>query len=153
MPEPLPVAFVDIRVLAHATEDRDKVLKAFKEVMSETVLEELEIIREKLEGHHKNPIELIHVRVHSKSLAKKIVVNLFSKLARYDYTSLLEMIEDRLDNRGNLFLRLDKQAAYCEKLQFSDSDPIRVQIKLSIPHKQRERILATFKEIINVNEE
>mgnify|MGYP001199309363 CR=1 FL=1 len=150
MPESFPLAFVEIRVLAHATEDQDKVLKAFKEVISETALEELKIIREKLVGHYKNPIELMHVKVHSKSLANEIVVNIFSKLARHEYTSLLEMVENRLDNRGALFLRLDKQAAYCGKLQFSDSDPVRVQIKLLIPHKQRDRIIETFKEIINV---
>lgn len=148
MTQTLPLAFVKIRVLSHATENIDKVLKAFKEVVSEPVLDELDVIKEKLEGHHGNPIDLIHVEVNSKSLAKKIVKNIFSKLDKHDLSWLLARIEDRLDDEGSLYLRFDKQAAYGGKLKFADADPIRVQIKLAIPRKQREKIIETFREII-----
>jgi RNA binding exosome subunit len=41
-----------------------------------------------------------------------------------------------LDEKGNIYLRFDKQAAYNSQLAFSQADPIRVKIKLrgSIKH-------------------
>ena len=146
--QPFPVALVDVRVLSHATENPDKVLKAFKEVISVPTIEEIEIMREKLEGHYGNTIDLMHVKIRTQSLARKIVENIFSKLEEHDRLWLSANVEDRLDEEGSLYLRLDKQAAYNGQLKFADTDQIRVQIKLAIPRKQKEKIIETFREII-----
>jgi len=143
----IPVSFVEIRVLSHATEDTAKVLKALKGVVTEGVIGEINLIQEKLEGHYGNPITLIRSKIYSKSQAREIIQNIFSKLDEYDRTQFSAGIESRMDEEGRLYVRLDKQAAYHGKFKLKDEDPIHIQIKLAIPSKQKEKIMEVFRQI------
>jgi len=46
-----------------------------------------------------------------------------------DKHQLLQERHRYLDEKGNLYLRFDKQAAYHSQLVFSQADPIRVKIR------------------------
>lgn len=143
-----PVASVEIRVISHATEDVNKVLESVRNVLTDEVYKEVNFSEEKLEGHHGNPIILIKTKVYSKSYARKIICNIFSKLEDFDRNFLLKKVEESIDEDGNFYLRLDKQAAYHGMLRISSSDPIHLKIKLAIPRKQKEKIVEFFREII-----
>ena len=104
----LPVSFVEIRVLAHATEDLGKVLKSLMNLVGEEIFSEVEFSREKLEGHYGNPITLVKAKIYSKSQARKILQNIFSRLNKTDKDRLLDEVEDRVDENGNFHFRLDK---------------------------------------------
>ncbi|HID19241.1 TPA: hypothetical protein EYP27_06860 [Candidatus Bathyarchaeota archaeon] len=148
MGEKLSVAFLELRILSHATEDAEKVYKAFKNVVTSEVLVEAEPSRQKLEGHYGNPITLLTLKTYSKPLIKKTLTNIFGRLSRSDKLRLLAELEDRIDGEGNFYLRLDKQAAYLGQLKLEDSDPIRVRIKLSITARQKSRLLEACKGLI-----
>jgi len=144
----LPVASVEIRVISHATENIEKVLESLKNVLTEEVYKDVNFSEEKLEGHHGNPIILIKTKIYSKSYARKIIRNIFSRLEDFDRNLLLKRVEDNVDEDGNFYLRLDKQAAYGGMFRISNSDPIHLKIKLAVPRKQKEKITEFFREMI-----
>ncbi|MHC1586383.1 MAG: RNA-binding domain-containing protein [Candidatus Hecatellaceae archaeon] len=143
-----PVAFLEIRALAHATENPEKVCKALEAIAPQEVLGEMEASRQSLEGHYGNPIILITLRTRKRALAGKILVNLFQRLSKPDRSLLLASLDGRIDEGGNLYLRLDKQEAYLGRVKLGEADPLRVKVKLSIPAKQREKLLEACKKLL-----
>jgi len=148
LPEKLPVAFLEVRALSHATEDEEKVYQALKNVVTGSLLEESPASRRKLEGHYGNPITLLTLKVRSKPQIKRILANIFSGLSARDRGKLLAELENRIDGEGNLYLRFDKQEACLGRLKLGASDPIRVRIKLSIPARQRSRLVEACREMV-----
>ncbi|MGP3668152.1 MAG: RNA-binding domain-containing protein [Candidatus Bathyarchaeota archaeon] len=143
-----PVALVEVRVISHATENIEKVLESLKNVLTSEVYSGVNFSEEKLEGHHGNPIVLVKTKVYSKSYARKIIYNVFSRLEDFDRNLLLKRLEDNIDEDGNFYLRLDKQAAYNGVFKVSSSDPIHLKIKLTVPRRQREKISEFFRKMI-----
>ena len=142
------VSFVEVRALVHATEDLGKVLKSLMNLVGEDVFGEVEFSREKLEGHYGNPITLVKAKVYSKSQARKILQNIFSRLNAADKSRLLDEVESRVDEDGNFHFRLDKQEAYLGRIRLGNIDSVHFQVRLAIPRKQREKIVNVFKKII-----
>ncbi len=124
----LPIAYVDVRFCAHATEDLDKVLEAVQNVLPSDHTEDITFDRKNLEGHYGNPITFFETRIKDKRTAKALVEKLSSNLSSLDKTELERMI-DRCVEEGSLFIRLDKQAAFKGKIKLVTSDPIRIRIR------------------------
>jgi RNA binding exosome subunit len=143
----LPISFIEIDVISHATEDENKVFSAIKKIITEQVFQEANIKKSKLDGHYGNPITYLSIRVYKKSLIKKIIENLLSDINIQDRELLLSNFDNRVDDEGNFFIRFDKQAAYLGELNLCETDPIRLKIKLTIPRKQREQIIEALKQI------
>jgi RNA binding exosome subunit len=124
----LPVAYVDIRFCAHATEDVDKVVMAVQNVLPSDHVEDITFTRSKLEGHYGNPITFFETRIKDKETVRALVENLSANLSSLDKDELGRTIE-RCVEKGNLYLRLDKQAAVKGKTKLVTSDPIRIRIR------------------------
>ena len=124
----VPVAYVDIRLCAHATEDMKKVIMAVQNVLSSDHSEEVTFSRSKLEGHYGNPITFFETRIKNKETIKALVENLSTNLAFLDKEELAKEIDKHVE-RGSLYLRLDKQAALKNKIKLVTSDPIRIRIR------------------------
>ena len=124
----LPVAYVDVRFCAHATEDLDKVVEAVQNVLPSDHTEEVTFERSDLEGHYGNPITFFDARIKNKETVKAVVENIATNLSQVDKEELDRTI-DRYVEKGSLFIRLDKQAAFRGKTKFATSDPIRVRIR------------------------
>ena len=122
------VAFVDISLFAHATEDEDKVMRAVQNLFPLKYLDSITFRRQNLHGHHKNPIVLFETRIKDKEIIQTFVENLSSNLSVVDKENLLEEIS-RYVEKGNLYLRLDKQAAFQGNFKLCTTDPIRVRIR------------------------
>jgi RNA binding exosome subunit len=123
----VPVAYVDVRTLAHATEDPDKVEKALLNTLSAIKADTIVVRRSSLAGHHGNPIILFETRVKDKEVVKKTFQRLSSGLSMMDKEFLGSEIRRHLE-RGNLYLRLDKQSAYMNRLRLCDVDPIHMKV-------------------------
>jgi RNA binding exosome subunit len=124
----LPIAYVDIRFFAHATEDLKKVVEAVQNILPSENIEEITFSRSNLEGHYGNPITLFETKIKDKETVKALVENLSSHLSSLDKEKLGREI-DRYVEKGSLFLRLDKQAALQGKIRLVTSDPIRIRIR------------------------
>ena len=124
----LPIAYVDIRFCAHATEDPDKVMKAVYNIFPSAQTEEITFNKSILEGHYGNPITFSKTRIKDKEAIRAIVENLSANLSSLDKIDLGKELH-RFVEKGSLYLRLDKQAALQGKIKFVKSDPIRIRIR------------------------
>ena len=124
----LPVAYVDVRFCAHATEDVDKVVEAVQNVLPSDHTENISFKRSNLEGHYGNPITFFDARIKDKETVRALVENLSANLSSLDKDELGRTI-NRCVEKGSLYIRLDKQAALQDKIKFATSDPIRIRIR------------------------
>ncbi|MFQ6073705.1 MAG: RNA-binding domain-containing protein [Candidatus Bathyarchaeia archaeon] len=122
------IAFIDVSLFAHATEDEDKVMRAVQSLFPPKYSDSITFKRQNLYGHHKNPIVLFETRIKEKKIVQAFVENLSSNLPAVDKQSLLEEIS-RYVEKGSLYLRLDKQAAFQGNFKLCKADPIRVRIR------------------------
>jgi RNA binding exosome subunit len=124
----LPIAYVDIRFCAHATEDPDKVMKAVYNIFPSDKTEEITFNKSSLEGHYGNPITFFETRIKDKETVRALVENLSANLGSLDKEELSREL-NRCVEKGSLYLRLDKQAALQGKIKLVTSDPIRIRIR------------------------
>ena len=124
----MPVAYVDVRFCAHATEDVEKVVKAVQNTLPSDHIEDITFKRSNLEGHYGNPITFFETRIKDKETVRALVENLSVNLSSLDKEELGRTIHRCVD-KGNLYIRLDKQAAFQGKIKLVTSDPIRIRIR------------------------
>jgi RNA binding exosome subunit len=124
----LPIAYVDIRFCAHATEDPDKVMEAVYNIFPSDKTEEITFNRSSLEGHYGNPITFFETRIKDKETVRALVENLSVNLGSLDKEELSRELHRCVEN-GSLYIRLDKQAAFQGKIKLVTSDPIRIRIR------------------------
>lgn len=122
-----PIGYVDVRVFAHATEDVDKVLGAIRNVLPPELHETVIFKKKNLAGHYGNPIVLFEARIKDKIMAQTVFEKLSSGLSTLDKEILSGEIDQRFE-RGNLYLRVDKQSAYLGEFKLSSADPIHFRI-------------------------
>jgi RNA binding exosome subunit len=132
----VPIAYLDIRVFAHATEDHDKVLTAVRNLLPSEFLEKVEFRTANLTGYHGNPIVLYSARIKEKDAVQKVFEKIASGISILDKELLGNEIGQHMDS-GNLYLRLDKQSAYFNELRFQQTDPIHLKIHFK-KHKPEE---------------
>jgi RNA binding exosome subunit len=121
------VGYIDIRVFAHATEDPDKVLTATRNTLPRESIDTATFKKTSLSGHHGNPIILIETRVKEKKQVQAAFEKLCSDLGVLDKELLANDVKQHLD-KGNLYVRLDKQSAYLNELKLGSTDTIHLRI-------------------------
>jgi len=139
-----PITCVDISFFAHATEDENKVREAVRKLLPTLQVDNLVFKKSNLRGHHGNPITLFEAKIEEKEAVKTIVENLASGLDSLDKEKLLREVELHVE-KGNLYLRFDKQKAFQGQLKLGVSDPIRFRLRLN--KSQLEDIMQICREI------
>ncbi|MDG6222477.1 MAG: RNA-binding domain-containing protein [Candidatus Bathyarchaeota archaeon] len=128
MPQ-FPVAYVDVRFCAHATEDVEKVMKAVRNILSiKNEEDEIAFNKNSLDGHYGNPIVFFDARIKNKTAIKALVGNLSENLSSLDKVELSSTL-DRCFEKGSIYLRVDKQAALQGKIKLVACDPIRIRLR------------------------
>jgi hypothetical protein len=123
----VPIAYIDIRVFSHATEDTDKVLNAVRNILPTELADKVFFKKTDLKGHYGNPIILLETRIKKRDAVKAVFEKLASGLSSLDKELLDNEIRQHLD-KGNLYIRLDKQSAYLSELKLCTTDPIHFRI-------------------------
>ena len=123
------VSLVEVSLFAHATEDENKVLTAAKNLLPATQLENISFTKNSLRGHHGNPIVLFETEIRDREILGAVVENLARGLSSLDKEKLLREAKSHVE-KGNLYLRFDKQAAFRGEFKLGVSDPIRVRLRL-----------------------
>lgn len=129
-----PVAYVDMRLSAHATEDLDRVLRAVLNVLGEGSQDKVVFERNALTGHYGNEIILIKAKIKNKAVIQLLLDKLSKGLSVLDKDTFYNEF-DRHFERGNIYLRLDKQAAFLNKIKLGTVDPIHLRIHFKNPGK------------------
>jgi RNA binding exosome subunit len=122
-----PIAYIDIRVFAHATEEPSKVQKAVQNLLPTVLSQTLLFEKTSCTGHHGNPIILFTSKLTDKKLLPSMIEKIGKDLGTLDKEELNRYLKMHIE-KGNLFLRFDKQSAFLGTLKFSQNDPIHIKI-------------------------
>lgn len=127
MSQNIPIAFIDIRVFAHATEDPEKVMAAVHNILPTEFVDSITFKKDNLSGHHGNPVVLLKTRIKEKRITLATFEKLSSGLSIFEKDQLSKEITQHLE-KGNLYMRLDKQAAYHNEFKLSEIDSIHFRV-------------------------
>ena len=133
-----PIAYVDIRVFAHATEDPAKVQIAVRNLFPTELAETLVLEKTSCTGHHGNPIILFTSKLTDKKLLPVAIEKIGASLNTLDKEELGRDIKLHLE-KSNLYLRFDKQSAFLGSTKFTQNDPI--HLKIHFKNKTSQEIL------------
>src|SRR2546425_2416801 len=119
----LPIRRIEARTYCHATEEEERTAAALAFAVPEG-----STVREALEGHFRNPLVRLTRRVEKRPAIRAVWSHWAAAGVR---SAIARDIEARLDEHDVLHFRLDKQAAFQERLELAhDSDPIDIRLKL-----------------------
>lgn len=121
----LKFSAAEINLVLHATEDEGKVLQAIEDVL---LVPSMRFSSSASEGHFKNKIVLQKAILSSHeagSLAKRVI----SLLNSADREHLSRLVHEYSDEKGNLYIRLDKQRMCQGRVSLSETDAIRIRFK------------------------
>ena len=121
----LKFSAAEINIVLHATEDEGMVLKAIEDVL---LVPSERFSSSTSEGHYKNRILLQRAILSSHeagSLAKRVI----SLLNSADREHLSRLVHEYSDEKGNLYIRLDKQRMCQGRVSLSQTDAIRIRFK------------------------
>ena len=133
-----PIGYIDVRVFAHATEDPEKVLTAVRNTLPRELSANVTFRKTSLTGHHGNPLILFEARLAEKQALPAVLKKIGDGISALDKETLNSEMKLHLE-KGNLYLRFDKQLAYLGELKFSSNDPVR--FKIHFKNKTREEII------------
>jgi RNA binding exosome subunit len=115
----------EVNFVLHATEDDRKVLQAIEDLLT---LPSERFSSSPSEGHHKNKILLLKATLSSHE-AGKLASRIISHLNSADREQLLRLLHEYSDEKGNLYIRLDKQRICQGRVSLSETDAIRIRFK------------------------
>lgn len=127
-------------MVIHATEDKYKIL--------ESILSNLEIAKEKFqeieyEGHWGNKILRLTTEINKKD-TQILIEKILKEISFIDRENLLSNLDKYIDEKGNLYLRLDKQRICKNKISLSDTEGIKIKFKVNknqiIQHKKSGKV-------------
>lgn len=122
-----PIGYIDIRVFAHATEETDKVQTSVRNLLPEVLTQNLIFQKTNLTGHHGNPITLFTAKLTDKKTLPTALEKIGSGLNSLDKEELCCDLKLHLE-KGNLYLRFNKQSAFLEIMRFTQNDPVHFKI-------------------------
>ncbi len=129
MPQ-IPLHYVDIRTFCYATEDEKRVEEALRTFLPE----EFEIERVESEGHYGDRILVLSARVENADEVRHVLSRL-TDLESFD--TLLAELDDRVTENTELFLSLDKQAAFGGTIRVGDGIMLRAKVEAYPAKKSR----------------
>lgn len=119
------LASIEIKFLIQATEDEKKVLNRIAEVFG-IPIEKFEKLT--FEGHFGNPIKFFRFHISGKNA--DIIAKGFANIFEERWKKMLQIeLVNNIDEHGSLFLRIDKQSFFNDKLTQSQVDAVRVKMK------------------------
>ena len=128
--EKLPQAVsAELSVIAHATEDVEKVCQAARNILPVELRGKITLTRTPLTGHHGNPITSLKAALTDRNMTERLIKDLVLRLSSLDRTFLSDNLDQCIDHEGNLYLRFDKQSAYQGEIRLRQDDPIRMKLR------------------------
>ena len=133
MSSPTKVVTLRVSAIVHATEDSGRVIQAVRNISRANGIAEPAVNRAK--GHHGNQITTLVSTVKNPKAAENCVRDIWNRLSALDKETILSSLASRVNTPGILYLRIDKQEAFKEKIRLQDSDPIRLSISFKVRAK------------------
>ncbi len=123
---------IDVQALVHATEDEEKVKTAITNLFPEEVHTLLTFKRNEVRGHFHNPIIRLEICLDKRTQAKLAVQSIGNRLLAEDRREIAQTFESRINKKGQIFLRFDKQESYQGRLRIlNQGDSLRLVIRFA----------------------
>ncbi len=130
------------RAFVYGTENEEKVREALF-----TLLLTAQPIKEITEGYHKNQVIILQGKITKKRETKDFLEKLRA-LKPSSKKRILRELEDKMDDRGNLFLRFDKQRAYLGDFKLVEhGDSLHLKLKIAAYPARKEEALKIARQI------
>jgi hypothetical protein len=118
----VPFHYVDLRTFCYETEDEKRVEEALRTFLPD----EFEVERVESTGHHGDRILVLSARVENADDVRYVLAKL---AALPDFEGLLDELDDRVTENTELFLRLDKQAAFRGATRRGEGITVRAKVE------------------------
>jgi RNA-binding protein len=129
---------ISYRTFIYGTENAEKVKTAIKTLFPKSSPQ-----KEETEGYYKNPVLIL-----TDKITKNKDIKNFIGRSQDLSDQILSNLDRKMDNKGNLFLRFDKQKAYQGELKIVEQgDSIHLKIKLAAYPAKREPALKLARQI------
>ena len=136
---------ISYRTFVYGTEDEEKVITAISYLFSNSLPE-----KSINEDHFGNKIIVLTNKITKKRTNKDIIAFLNENLSEEDKNTIKNELNRRMDDKGNLFLRFDKQLAFDEKLKLTYSgNAIHIRIKIASYPVSKENAIEVAKKLFN----
>ena len=130
------------RAFVYGTENEEKVSEAISNLLPSAHIE-----KEITEGYHHNTVVILQGKITKKREIKDFLEKL-GTLKPSAKKRILRELENRMDERGNLFLRFDKQRAYLGDLKIVEhGDAIHLKLKIAAYPARKEEALKVARQI------
>ncbi|RQG90572.1 RNA-binding protein [Natrarchaeobius chitinivorans] len=144
MPQ-IPLHYVDLRTFCYATEDEKRVEEALRTFLPdhEDGDDPFPIERVESEGHYGDRILVLSARVENADDVRHVL----SRLADLEeFETLIDELDERVTENTELFLRLDKQAAFEGDVRLGEGITFRGKVE-AYPAK-KEQALENAEEVL-----
>ncbi|OEC87421.1 MULTISPECIES: RNA-binding protein [Methanobacterium] len=136
---------ISYRVFVYGTENEEKVKEAVQ-----TLFPNSHPQTDTIEGYFKNPVLILHDKI-SKNREIKNFIHILEEIDESSKKQLRSELENKMDERGNLFLRFDKQRAYLGDLKIiKHGDAIHVKINIAAYPAKKEKAMEVARDIFGV---
>lgn len=137
--------YLTVEVFVHATEEKEKVVDAVRNVLGEGAFSACAFEESHAEGYHRNPIEILLWTLRSSSMVGKVFRRMVEELGE----ELLSQLEERVDDEGVLHIRLDKMKAYQGEVELARGrEPLVLKFKIASYPSGREGAIRTLKRFV-----
>ena len=131
MASAVPFHYVDLRAFCYATEDEKRVADAIRTFLPDDA--ELELDRQGTEGFHGDRILVVSVRLERADEMRHVL----SRLTELDdIETVVEELDDRVDDDCTFFLTLDKQSAFRGQVERGDGITLRAKVEAYPANKE-----------------
>jgi RNA-binding protein len=132
-------------VFVYGTENEEKVRESIKNLFPNSHPQ-----TDTIEGYFKNPVLILHGKIEKKRETKEFI-KILHKMDSATKKRVLNELNNKMDEKGNLFLRFDKQRAYLGDLKIIEhGDAVHVKIKIAAYPAKKEIAMELAKEIFGV---
>ena len=115
----------EINIVVHATENEKKILDSLYGILS---ISAEKFISSVSDGHWGNKISILTATIDGQ-VAKELILKIISLLNSIDRYHLSNFFDKYVDEKGNLYIRLDKQRICKGRISLSDMDSIRIRFR------------------------
>ena len=115
----------EINIVVHATENEKKILDSLYGILS---IPAEKFISSVSDGHWGNKISILTATIDGR-VAKELILKIISLLNSVDRYHLSNFFDKYVDEKGNLYIRLDKQRICKGRISLSDMDSIRIRFR------------------------
>ena len=117
-----------IEIVVHATEDKMRIISSILSILEIPLQEKFNEIQ--YEGHWGNKILRLTTEINNKE-AQTLIEKILKSLSFTEKEYLITALDKHIDEKGNFYLRLDKQKLCKNKISMSETEGIKIKFKIN----------------------